>query len=134
MLLRLFHALLKHSARKIKSRMYQKISIITFLITICGIGLSYIFFPGKKSQQSILNKIVHLCTLPFLEQKLSLAGALRKLVYLLALLSFVVLGITGFYPTLVLGEHISGYLVMIHATFAPILAICLAIFTPIFPI
>ena len=48
-------------------------------------------------------------------------------VYLLALLSFVVLAITGFYPTLVLGEHISGYLIMIHATFAPILAICLAI-------
>ena len=107
--------------------MYQKISIVTFLITICGIALSYIIFPGKKSQQGFINKIVHICTLPFLEQKLSLVGALRKLVYLLALLSFVILGITGFYPTLVLGEHISGYLIMIHATFAPILAICLAI-------
>jgi cytochrome b subunit of formate dehydrogenase len=52
---------------------------------------------------------------------------LRKLVYLLALLCFVVLAVTGFYPTLVLGEHISGYLVMVHATFAPVFAVCLAV-------
>jgi len=74
-----------------------------------------------------LKKLVQLFTMLFIEQKLSPAGVLRKLVYLLALLCFVVLAITGFYPTLVLGEHISGYLLMVHATFAPIFAICLAI-------
>jgi len=63
----------------------------------------------------------------FIEQKLSPAGVLRKLVYLLALLCLIVLAFTGFYPTLVLGEHISGYLVMVHATFAPVFAICLAV-------
>jgi len=54
-------------------------------------------------------------------------GYLRILVYLVALLSFVVLAITGFYPTLILGEHITGYLVMVHATFAPVFAVCLAV-------
>jgi len=49
------------------------------------------------------------------------------LVYLVALVSFVVLALTGFYPVLVLGEHISGYLVMLHATFAPVFAVCLAV-------
>ena len=49
------------------------------------------------------------------------------LVYLVALFSFVVLALTGFYPVLILGEHITGYFVMIHATFAPIFAVCLAI-------
>jgi cytochrome b subunit of formate dehydrogenase len=49
------------------------------------------------------------------------------LVYLLALLCFLVLAVTGFYPMLVLGEHISGYFVMVHATFAPIFTICLAV-------
>lgn len=49
------------------------------------------------------------------------------LVYLVALFCFVVLALTGFYPVLVLGEHISGYLVMLHATFAPVFAICLAV-------
>jgi cytochrome b subunit of formate dehydrogenase len=45
----------------------------------------------------------------------------------LALLSFVVLAITGFYPTIILGNHISGYLLMVHATFAPVFAVCLAV-------
>jgi hypothetical protein len=43
------------------------------------------------------------------------------------MLCFVVLAITGFWPVLIRGEHISGWLMMIHATFAPIFAICLAI-------
>lgn len=49
------------------------------------------------------------------------------LAYLVALLCLVVLAVTGFYPILVLGEHISGYLVMVHATFAPVFAICVAV-------
>lgn len=61
------------------------------------------------------------------KQKRSLIDLLRILVYLVALFSFVVLALTGFYPVLILGEHITGYLVMIHATFAPIFAGCLAV-------
>ena len=60
-------------------------------------------------------------------QKKSLVVILRMLVYLVALICFVVLALTGFYPALILGEHISGYLVMIHATFAPVFAVCLAV-------
>jgi len=62
-----------------------------------------------------------------LEQKLSPVGVLRKLVYLLALLCFLVLAITSFYPVLVLRESIHGYWLMLHATFAPVFAICLAV-------
>ena len=61
------------------------------------------------------------------KSKVSLVGVLRMLVYLGALLCLVVLGVTGFYPVLIRGEHISGYLVMVHATFAPVLAVCLAV-------
>jgi cytochrome b subunit of formate dehydrogenase len=60
-------------------------------------------------------------------RKHSLVVILRMLVYLLALVCFVVLALTGFYPVLVLGEHISGYLVMLHATFSPVFAICVAV-------
>ncbi|MHC4586165.1 MAG: cytochrome b/b6 domain-containing protein [Planctomycetota bacterium] len=60
-------------------------------------------------------------------KKRSLIGVLRMLVYLLALLCFVVLVVTGFYPLLILGRHISGYPVMVHATFAPVFAVCLAV-------
>jgi len=107
--------------------MYQTISIVAFLVTIGALALNCIISPCKECWRHPLKKLIHLFTMLFIEQKLSPAGVLRKLVYLLALLCFVVLAVTGFYPTLVLGEHISGYLVMVHATFAPVFAICLAI-------
>jgi cytochrome b subunit of formate dehydrogenase len=59
--------------------------------------------------------------------KRSIVDILRILVYLVAALSFVVLAVTGFYPVLILGRHISGYPLMLHATFAPIFAVCLAV-------
>jgi len=95
--------------------MYQTISIIALLITFVGIVLHRLVSPSRKKRQKKSPK------------KRSIVGILRILVYLLALLCFVVLAVTGFYPTLVLGEHISGYLLMIHATFAPIFAVCLAV-------
>ena len=61
------------------------------------------------------------------KRKRSIVDICRILVYLLALFCFVVLAVTGFYPMLVLGEHISGYFVMVHATFAPVFTICLAV-------
>ena len=60
-------------------------------------------------------------------RKQSLVVILRMLAYLLALVCFVVLALTGFYPVLILGEHISGYLVMLHVTFAPVLTVCIAV-------
>ena len=58
--------------------------------------------------------------------KLNLISALRALVYAVTLLCVVIQALTGFIPVLK-GEHISGYSVMIHATFAPVLAVCLAV-------
>ncbi len=60
-------------------------------------------------------------------KKWDLINVLRILVYLVALVCFVVLVITGFYPVVFLGEHLSGYLLMVHATFAPVFAGCLAV-------
>ena len=85
------------------------------MITLAGIALHRIVLSSNKKLQRDPVK------------KLSPVGILRKLVYLFALLCVVVLAITGFYPLLVLGKHISGYPVMVHATFAPIFAICLAV-------
>jgi cytochrome b subunit of formate dehydrogenase len=111
--------------------MFRIVSIVAFGATIAGIILHGVALPWAKGRRwdanEILRKLVCLLTLLFLEQKLAPVRALRKLVYLLALLCLVVLAVTGFYPTLVLGEHISGYLVMVHATFAPVFAVCLAV-------
>jgi cytochrome b subunit of formate dehydrogenase len=60
-------------------------------------------------------------------RKQSLVIILRMLAYLLAVVCYVVLALTGFYPVLILGEHISGFLVMLHVTFAPVLTVCLAV-------
>jgi cytochrome b subunit of formate dehydrogenase len=107
--------------------MFQTIAIVVFLVTVVVLALNCIISPRRECWRHPLRKLIPLFTLLLIEQKLSPVGVLRKLVYLLTLLCFVVLAVTGFYPTVVLGEHISGYLVMIHATFAPIFAICLAV-------
>jgi cytochrome b subunit of formate dehydrogenase len=111
--------------------MFRLVSITAFLVVLGFICVHCLVSAVATRYQwrpiNIIKTLIHLFTLLFLEQKLNPAGVLRKLVYLLALLCFVVLVITGFYPVLVHGEHLSGYLLMAHATFAPVLAGCLAV-------
>jgi cytochrome b subunit of formate dehydrogenase len=111
--------------------MFRTISIAAFVVTFVGIAIHCLVFPSTRERRwhpmDFLRKLVHFVTLFFLEQKLSLVGICKKLLYLLAIFCFIVLAVTGFYPLLVLNEHISGYLMMIHATFAPVFAICLAV-------
>jgi cytochrome b subunit of formate dehydrogenase len=106
--------------------MFQTIADGAFVVTIIGIVLHWVLFPAG-SGSGLVQRTVHVCSLLLIEQRLSLIGALRKLCYLVAAVCFVILGITGFYPLLAQGVHISGYWMMIHATFAPIFALCLAI-------
>ncbi|MBN1359839.1 MAG: hypothetical protein JW993_04570 [Sedimentisphaerales bacterium] len=108
--------------------MFQTISILAFLAILIGIVIHWIAFPVRAEGRGDVGRgAVHILTLLLIEQRASLLGALKKLCYLVALVCFLILGFTGFYPLLVRGEHISGYLMMIHATFAPIFALCLAI-------
>jgi cytochrome b subunit of formate dehydrogenase len=111
--------------------MFRPVATTLFLATFAVLFLHCVISPCSAecrwTPKGIIRRLAHLFTLIFLEQKLSLVGVLRKLVYLLALLCFVVLAVTGFYPLLVLNEHISGYFVMVHATFAPVFAVCLAV-------
>jgi len=51
----------------------------------------------------------------------------RNLLYLLGLILFVVLTVSGFYPPLFLGEELSGYLLMIHVTAGGGFAGCLTL-------
>ena len=110
--------------------MFAIVSIIVFLVVLGGICAHCVISSAVKGHRcrpmDIFKTLVHLFTLLFLEQKLTFVGVIRKLVYLLALLCFVILLITGFYPVLVRGEQLSGYLLMLHATFAPVFAACLA--------
>jgi cytochrome b subunit of formate dehydrogenase len=111
--------------------MFRMVSITAFLVVFGGICVHCIASAMAKGNRwrpiDILKTLVYLFTLFFLEQKLNLVGVLRRLIYLLALLCFVVLVITGFYPVLVYGEHLSKFLLMLHATFTPVFAACLAV-------
>jgi len=117
--------------------MFRTISITGFVAVFAVIVLHFIVSRpkadnvfGKDRRLRILDVLrypVFLLTLLFVEQKWNLVGALRKLVFLLALLCFAVLAVTGFVPPLILGKAISGWWLVIHATFAPVFAACVAI-------
>jgi cytochrome b subunit of formate dehydrogenase len=113
--------------------MFQTVAILALLVTLVGIIIHWFAFPVaaecRQGARGAGTGLVHLFSLLLIEQTNSLLGALKKLCYLVAMVCFIVLAITGFWPLLVRGEHISGWLMMIHATFAPIFAICLAIIT-----
>jgi len=104
--------------------MFRVVSLIAFLAVFGGIVLHHLLFPcGSEKRFSIgtlIRKKVHLFTLLFLEQTLNWGSRLRKLAFLLGLLSFVVLLLNGFLPPLLWGR-LEGYWLMLHATFAPVL-------------
>jgi cytochrome b subunit of formate dehydrogenase len=106
--------------------MFETVSIFAFLATCVGIAVHWVATPAGGSR-NVVQGWVHMMSLLLIEQRSSLLGALKKLCYLVAMVCFIVLAITGFYPVLIQGKHISGFLMMIHATFAPIFALCMAI-------
>ena len=113
--------------------MFRTVSIITFLVALGGIAGHGILFPcGPGSRWGIgdiIKKKVHIFTMLFLEQELSLLGRLKKLAYLLALLCFVILFLTGFAPRVLYGTELTGFLLMIHVTFAGVFIACVAFLT-----
>ncbi|MGD0596635.1 MAG: cytochrome b/b6 domain-containing protein [Sedimentisphaerales bacterium] len=116
--------------------MFRSVAITGFIAVIAGVILHFVISKpkfddvfGKDRSLRILDPVrlvVFFITLLFVEQKWSLVGVLRKLVFLLAILCFVVLVITGFTPMIFSGKSITGWWLMIHATFAPIFAACVA--------
>lgn len=52
---------------------------------------------------------------------------LRGLLYLLAMTLFLILALTGFLPVIIVGQHLSGALLVVHVTAAPIFALSLAL-------
>ena len=111
--------------------MFRIVSIIGFVATFVGIAVCCIAFPCCKEcgwrPGQILRRLVHLFTLLFVEQKLSLLGVFKKLVYLLALLCFCVLAVNGFFAAVVLGKSVSGYWIMLQTTAGGVFAVCVAI-------
>jgi hypothetical protein len=111
--------------------MFQTTAIAALLVTFLGITVHWGLYPLSTPRQlgggHLVRGVVHVLSLLLIEQRASFLGAVKKVVFLVTALCFVILALTGFWPVLVKGQHISGYLMMIHATFAPVFALCLAI-------
>jgi len=103
---------------------YRIVSLTSFAVIFVGIALHCVrYHPkldevfGKERRLRILDGLrilVYLLTLPLPQQRLSPLSKFRKLVYLLAVLCFAALVVTGFYPTLILGKSISSYWLILH--------------------
>ena len=117
--------------------MFRMVAVAGFAAAVAAILLHFVVSKpkfddvfGKDRGLRILDPVrlvIFFITLLFVEQKGSLVGALRKLVFLLAILCFVVLAVTGFVPRVIFGSAISGWWLMIHATAAPVFAGCVAV-------
>ena len=112
--------------------MYQYVLIATGIILIAAVlwlsGKSRVEISSlskcalddfKNGIQSIFNK---------LEREKEKFNYLRKLFYMTTILLFLILAITGFSPALLLGSHLSGALLIIHVTIAPLFAVSLMLF------
>ena len=98
--------------------MFRWIFIIGFAVIIAGIVLHALLFSCRNKSQCLSGSIP--------EQKFRWLAMLKKLVFVVGLLSFIVLLITGFGP-LLLGGRLQGYWLMIHATFSPVFIGCAAV-------
>ena len=110
--------------------MFRIVSIISFIVCFLSIGAYCVVRPCKGcgyGPGQILGRLIYLSMLPLIRWRLSLLGIFKKLIYWGALICFVLLAITGFAQRLLLGEAISGFWLMLHATCAPVFAICLAL-------
>jgi len=54
-----------------------------------------------------------------------LNDALRRMAYIITAVFLLVLALSGFYPVLATGSHVSGFLLVIHVTIAPLFALSL---------
>jgi hypothetical protein len=95
--------------------MFRIVSIIGFAVTFVAVGLHRLLFRPKGPSATAR------------ADRLLVLGLLRRLAYLFGLLSSVALVVTGFYPALVLGESIGGYMVMLHVTAGGVFAGCMAV-------
>lgn len=109
--------------------MFELISYISLGVVLAGIILHCLASPPRKGRgakavdQFPAGKSRWWC---FWEKDLSPLGKVKKLAGCLAIVGFVGLFLTGFGPRLITGEALHGYLLMLHATLAPIFIVCVA--------
>jgi len=105
--------------------MFRVVSISALLLTLVVVMLHYRALRARRGA------LVDTAPSPRRQDRgdSMVLNRFRKLVYILALACFGVLAVTGFGPSLIVGEHPAGYLLMLHVTAAPVFAVSLAVLT-----
>ncbi len=110
--------------------LFRNVFCMSFILVLAAIVLHMFVYPFwgpcRLRVREIARKKIFLFSLLLLEQKLGPIGRLKKLALLVAMFCFVVLFLTGFGPRILCGVPLSGWLLMIHATCAPVFIVCVA--------
>jgi len=67
-------------------------------------------------------------TLSFFQQRQGTVGFMRRLGYFILLFSFLIMGISAITPVILGADHLSGLMLIIHVTLAPVFIGTVAIF------
>lgn len=106
--------------------MFRIISIVGFLIALVWIIRG--FARQHESSQAINRWFFSQKQAIFdRENRVTSLTYLRGFFYLLAVLAVLILAFSGFLPVLFTGKHLSGFLMILHVTAAPFLAVSLAL-------
>ena len=106
--------------------MFRIVSIISFLIVLVLIIRGFTKQPENSpaikrwlrlQRQAVFNRGDGFTSLNYV----------KSFFYLLAVLAVLIMAFTGFLPVIFLGKHLSGILMILHVTTAPVLAVSLAL-------
>ena len=103
------------------------------ILAIAGLLLSYVFvFRILRRRNLTIGQFLRTGgkrLSGFDDSSISRRQAATKSWYILALISIKILAITGFLQVMILGEHMSGFLLLLHMIAAPAFAVAIAILT-----
>ena len=108
--------------------MYGKLSVAGFVVVCLGILAHSFLKPvagGLRGPAGLMKLKLRAFAMLIPKKGMSVIGILKRLALAVGLICFVLLLITGFLP-LVFGHHLNGYMLMLHATCAPVFVVCVA--------
>lgn len=114
--------------------MYRIIVFIFFIVAIIWLLLS--MMEKKENLKSALKDYLELLKSSSGKYKESgsltphvVLSNLKILLYCMSIISVVILALTGFTPYIFLGKPLSGFTLVLHASVAPVFAICMTALT-----
>jgi hypothetical protein len=107
-------------------RPWLKAVAIAASVLIGGVLLLYALRALAFVTKAVAGEGIAEAQLQRIEIKRGIIGLVRKLTFVLGLLSFAVLAASGFLSIYVLGESVSGWWLMAHVTAGGVFAICMA--------